>query len=101
MAKEQQLESVVISYARARGILTYKWVSPAHRGVPDRIFIFPTGVILFAEFKAPGKKPTPLQERTIMKLIRQGCLVAVFDNSVAAYDVIDKLLEMKCTISKK
>lgn len=101
MAAEQKLESAVISYARDRGILTYKWVSPAHRGVPDRIFIFPTGVVLFAEFKSPGKRPTPLQERTISKLVRQGCLVGVFDNSLAAYDVIDKLLTMKCTISKK
>lgn len=101
MAAEQKLESVVVSYARDRSILTYKWVSPAHRGVPDRIFIFPTGVILFCEFKAPGKRPTPLQEKTIVKMIRQGCLVAVIDNSIAAYDIIDKLLTKKCTISDK
>jgi hypothetical protein len=101
MAKEQRLEQIVIAYARERSILTYKFVSPANRGVPDRVFIFPTGITLWIEFKAPGRKPTPLQAHTMVKMIRQGCLVAVVDNSIAAFDIIDKLMTKKQTIVDK
>jgi len=101
MAQEQKLESAVVAYARERGILTYKFVSPAHRGVPDRVFIWPTGIVLWVEFKAPGKKITPLQARTIEKMIRQGCLVAVVGNLAAAFAVFDTLQTKKNVIADK
>jgi hypothetical protein len=67
--KESSLEKKLVTYAKSKGVLTYKWSSPAHRGVPDRIFIGKDR-ILFLEIKAPGKKPTELQLRE-MKLINE------------------------------
>jgi hypothetical protein len=61
MGLETQIETKVSKYARSKGCLSYKFSSPANRGVPDRIFILPNGVVLFMELKAPGKIPTALQ----------------------------------------
>tara|TARA_R110002020_G_scaffold472424_1_gene700421 strand:+ start:14589 stop:14870 length:282 start_codon:yes stop_codon:yes gene_type:complete len=61
MGLESQLEGKLAKYAKSKGCLTYKFSSPANRGVPDRIFIGPTGKVLFMEIKAPGKEPTALQ----------------------------------------
>ena len=101
MAAEQRLEQVVVNYAKERDIITYKFTSPANRGVPDRVFIFPGGVVLWIEFKAPKKKPDALQTRTILKMVKHGAFVAVVDTSLAAYDIIDKLLTKKIVLTDK
>ena len=77
--RESAIEKQVCSIARNRGWLAYKWASPNQRGVPDRIFI-KNGQILLAEFKAPGKKPTPLQAHIHQKLQQQGINVRVIDS---------------------
>lgn len=64
---ESQLERKVVEWCRDEGILTYKFSSPAHRGVPDRIFLY-AGRIMFLEFKQAGKKPTALQMRELSLL---------------------------------
>lgn len=65
---EKTIEKKVCDYAKKQGCLVYKFVSPAHRGVPDRMFITPKGRVFFIEFKAPGKRPTPLQTHELIKL---------------------------------
>ena len=79
MLRESHIEHACCALAKAVGWLTFKFVSPAHRGVPDRIFI-KEGRIVFVEFKAPGKKPTKLQESVIAKLRASGCEVHVCDS---------------------
>ena len=64
---EAELERKVVAWAKANGVLTYKFSSPSQRGVPDRIFIGKGGV-LFLELKAPGKEPTALQLREIKRI---------------------------------
>ena len=93
MDRESKIENSIKNYARQRGILTYKFVSPSQRGVPDRIFVFPGGYVLFLEFKAPKKVPTPLQMRYLKLLREQGALVAWVDSQQAGLDIIDGLLE--------
>ena len=63
--KEKDIESVVCNYAKTKGCLVYKFASPAHRSVPDRMFIAPHGKVFFIEFKAPGKLPTVGQRREL------------------------------------
>lgn len=87
--REKDIEAKVTKWARDRHFLTYKFVSPSQRGVPDRVFIR-DGYVIWIEFKAPGKKPTPLQAHTIKKMQDEGCRVYVFDN---AEDAIAKLEE--------
>jgi hypothetical protein len=85
--RERDIEAKVVKWAKANGWLTYKFVSPSQRGVPDRIFI-KDGCIVFVEFKAPGKKPTPLQAQTIRKMKDAGCEVWVCDNAESAIDAL-------------
>jgi hypothetical protein len=101
MAAENKLENAAISYARSLGILTYKFVSPSNRGVPDRVFIFPGGVTLWVEFKAPKKKPSPLQIRTLSRMAQQGSMVAVVDNLAGFFDITDRLMTKKLVLTDK
>lgn len=81
--RERDIEAKVVKWAKDNGWLTYKFVSPSQRGVPDRIFI-KGGIVVFIEFKAPGKKPTQLQAQTIKKLQAQGMNVYVRSDVDAA-----------------
>ena len=59
--KESTIENYLVRRCKELGVLCYKFVSPSHRGVPDRLLIFPYGLVTFVELKAPGKSPTVLQ----------------------------------------
>lgn len=62
---EKDLERLIGEYVKKRGGLFLKFSSPNNRGVPDRICLFPGGRMMFLEVKAPGKKPTALQLKTL------------------------------------
>lgn len=64
---EREIEKKLAKWAKDNCVLTYKFTSPAHRGVPDRVFIA-NGVTLFLEIKAEGKSPTALQLREIERI---------------------------------
>jgi len=89
---EKDLEKKVVAYAKSKGCLCYKFTSPAHRAVPDRIIVTPEGVVGFLELKRPGNRPTPLQERELSILARQGCVVNWCDDLTSAQDFINSLL---------
>jgi hypothetical protein len=86
---EKQIEQRVKEYARERGWLAYKWVSPSHIGVPDGILISPNGKVIFVEFKATGKMVTQMQERELLRLQQHGCTVAVIDDVEAGKALVD------------
>lgn len=78
---EKEIERAVCLYARAKhGVLTYKFTSPAHRSVPDRLLLFPNGAVLFIEFKATGKQPTGAQVREFERIRAVGQQVVVIDD---------------------
>jgi Holliday junction resolvase len=77
--RESEIETKVCNHAKHLGWLCYKWVSPGNRSVPDRIF-FKKGKTIIVEFKAEGKKPTKLQQKTINKLQDQGIPTYVIDD---------------------
>ena len=60
--RESEIERHFVWTVERMGGITYKFTSPAHRGVPDRI-IMAGGKVLFLELKQAGKQPTPLQMR--------------------------------------
>ena len=64
--KESTIENYLVRRCKELGVLCFKFVSPSHRGVPDRLLIFPHGLVAFVELKAPGKSPTALQ-MTVLK----------------------------------
>ncbi len=53
---EKSIENVLRLAVEAEGGVCLKWTCPGHRGVPDRMILFPGGVIAFVEIKRPGAK---------------------------------------------
>ena len=66
--RESAIEAYLVRRCKAEGILCYKFVSPSHRGVPDRLLIFPKGLVTFIELKAPGNRPTALQMAVLKQM---------------------------------
>jgi len=78
--RERAVEAAVRDYAKSKGWLCFKFVSPGHNGVPDRIF-FREGKTILAEIKRPGGKTTKLQDAQINALRRAGLAVYVLDDA--------------------
>lgn len=91
---ERQIEAKVCDYAKQRGLLVYKFVSPARMAVPDRLFIMPNGRMFFCEFKRGGEKPTPAQAREHLRLRQHRVSVFVVDNVDDGLRMVDEMLEL-------
>ena len=88
---ESQIERRVVAYCHKQGLLTYKFVSPSGRGVPDRIIIG-FGKILFLELKQAGRKPTELQQYEIDRINHHGGL-SVMADAASGYDEAKRLID--------
>lgn len=75
-----------------RGGICPKFVSPGFDEMPDRLVLLPDGRMAFAEIKAPGKKPRPLQVSRHKLLRRLGYRVYVIDGTEQIGGVIDEIL---------
>jgi len=80
---EREVETYLRDQVKALGGVAFKFVSPGNDGVPDRLVCLPGEIMIFVELKAPGKKPTPLQERQIERLDRLGFTTFVLDSKEA------------------
>lgn len=81
--RESEVERYFVRRVKEAGGLQRKFVSPGHKGVPDRIYIAPGGFVYFIEFKAPGKFLRDDQAREHEKMHRVGANVAVIDSKEA------------------
>jgi streptogramin lyase len=59
---EKDIEAYLVAAVQARGGKAWKFTSPAHRGVSDRIVLLPGGVVWFVEVKTETGRLSPLQE---------------------------------------
>jgi hypothetical protein len=96
---EKSVEKGINRYAKECGVLTRKFVSPARRGAPDRIYIVPrpapgSAIIAFLEIKRPGKKPTPNQFYEMSLLEAAGVVVHWVDTVENGRAFIDGLLTL-------
>lgn len=89
---ERDIEKRVTDYATKKGFWSRKFTSPQRRGVPDRVFAR-CGQVFWIEFKAAGKKPTPLQESEIAKMRAVGLTVHVIDDVAKGKALIDEILK--------
>lgn len=89
MMLEKKIETAVKEYARSKGWLAYKFTSPGHIGVPDGLFISPTGRVIMIEFKQTGKLPTTMQQREIDRINQHHVLALVVDSVDQGKGVID------------
>jgi hypothetical protein len=90
---EKQIEAKVCDYAKAKGMMVYKFTSPARAAVPDRLFIL-NGKVFFIEFKREGQKPTPAQEREHNRMRQHQINVFVVDNVEQGKSTINLMLQM-------
>jgi len=93
---EEDIEQKLVRIVKAMGGLCYKFSSPGHRAVPDRLCIFTvkvrdkcTPVHFYVECKAPKKSLTTAQAKECLKLSNFGCFVYV----VKSYDDIISFIE--------
>lgn len=86
---EKQIEQKLKERVENAGGLCIKLGMTYAAGMPDRLCLFPTGISVFVEVKAPGKKPRPIQEYVHDWLRTLGFVVLVIDN----YEGIDKFME--------
>lgn len=92
---EKSIEDYLRLRVKQMGGRAYKFVSPGNAGVPDRLVALPGTEMFFVELKAPGRKPTPLQERKIAELERFGQTVFVADSREGVDEVLAAAKELK------
>jgi hypothetical protein len=88
--REREIEQYFIRRVREAGGLQRKFVSPGHKGVPDRICVF-NGCVRFVELKAPGKPLRADQEREHQKLRDVLCVVWTLDSKEAVDYFIERV----------
>ena len=89
--REKWIEQKLVQEVRRSGGLALKFVSPGFNGVPDRLLLFMGGNVAFAEVKAPGQKPRPLQVRRMEQLRKLGLRVYVIDGVEQIGRMIDEI----------
>lgn len=78
--REKELEQKFAQAIKQAGGWAPKLTSPGTAGMPDRLILMPGGRAAFAEIKAPGQKPRPLQTRRHQQLAALGYTTYVIDN---------------------
>lgn len=89
---EKQIENKLKTAVKKNGGIALKLVCPAFAGMPDRLILLPDGHIGFAELKASGKKPRPLQLSRHRLLRELGYQVYIIDDPEQIGGMIDELL---------
>lgn len=86
---EKKIEKYLCDRVKAIGGLQYKFSSPAHRGVPDRIVIY-NGKVHFVEVKQDNGRLSSLQKIEHERIREQGLDVFV----VWSTEDVDTFIEM-------
>jgi hypothetical protein len=68
--KESEIENYFKWAVERAGGKTYKFTSPSHRGVADRIACFPDGTTWFVELKTKGGQLSELQKIFAADMVR-------------------------------
>lgn len=88
---EKNIEGYLRDKVKAAGGMAYKFVSPGNAGVPDRIVLLPGGKLVFVELKAPGKKPTALQQAQQRRIQALGFKVCIIDSKQYVDDLMQQI----------
>ena len=100
MERERDVERRLKKRVEAVGGMCFKFLS-GQAGVPDRLCLFPGGVVVFVETKIRGGKPRPLQERMIGKIRKLGFDVRVVDSEQGIEELINSVSKDGNTKSAK
>ncbi len=89
---EREVERFFKAQLEKRGAIVWKFVSPGQAGVPDRVVLLPGGRVVFAEMKAPGEKPRPLQRAVFARMARAGHPVYIIDSREAVKKFMEEVM---------
>lgn len=92
-------EIVIEEYLRREvkklGGRAIKLTSSSLRSIPDRLCVFPNGVLAFVECKRPGRKPTEKQRRMLNWLQSKGHIAVWLDSRPRVDALLNWLKENK------
>lgn len=86
--RESHIEEFLVKEIKSRQGLALKLLSPNMAGLPDRLVLLPGGILFFAELKAEGKKPRPLQRAVHNQLQALGFPVYALDSKEGVQEVL-------------
>lgn len=89
---EKAVERKLVELVKAKKGMCIKLLCDQLTGLPDRLCLFPGGVIIFVEVKTTGQKPRRIQTFIHNKLRALGFRVEVIDT----IDAVTKLLDSIC-----
>lgn len=89
---EKVFERTLSKYVDDQGGMAVKLLSQFIKGLPDRMFLLKSGMVVFAEFKSTGKKPAKIQSYIHAKIQALGFPVLIVD-SVETYEEAKNLIE--------
>jgi len=91
---EKDIEGDNRKFAVNQDILFEKYQSQNNRSVPDRMLTFKWGLLIFIEYKAPGKKATSKQYMDHTKRRDRNQLVYVVDDIEIGRALITRLSKL-------
>lgn len=92
--RESDVERHLRKQVRLLGGECEKFTSPGKRNVPDRICMWPGGVIDFVETKRPGKEATEAQARDHKRRRAMGLKVFVI-NTIERVDAYIRIVRLR------
>lgn len=87
--KESVIEKKVKEYGKKLGFTSFKFSSPANKGVPDQIFLKKDAVI-FIEFKTKTGKLSALQEKNLHTIGKNAYVVNCVEDGEKLLNVINE-----------
>lgn len=93
---EKDIEKKVVEWCKKNCIFQQKLLGK--KGMPDRIFYLPHGIVIFIEFKRPRKKPLKarvLQEKYHSDLRKLGYKVLLCNNTKEGIQFIKDNIRIK------
>lgn len=87
---ERVVEAYLVDKVKAMGGLAFKWVSPGADGVPDRIIIWPGGIVHFIEVKE-HTHVRAIQRFRLNELRKKGCTVMVLKGKEEVNEYINTM----------
>ncbi len=90
--QENIIETYFKDQCELNNILTFKFVSPSQRGVPDQIALY-DGVTYYIELKAPGKTQSVQQKLVMKKIKNTGCKYYLIDSKDGVNEFIKEIIE--------
>lgn len=90
---EKDIERKLVAGVKRAGGKAYKFVSPGNVGVPDRIVIWPNGVIHFVELKTSKGVLSRLQRAQAHELQKLNQKIFVLKGADAVAGYLDQFIE--------